>query len=398
MNTPLQPGKTIGVLGGGQLGRMLILEGRKMGYRFVVLDPTLDSPAGQVADEQIIGAYDDPLKAAELARKSDLILYEFENIDPHIVEELEKEKPVPQGSKLLATTRHRKLEKEALVKAEVPVAPFVAGSSSRDFQDACEQIRFPAILKTATGGYDGKGQWRIITRETAFKIWQETGLGAIDQAWILEEEIPFVAELSVMVTRNGMGETKTFEPTLNIHRHHILHLSLAPAPVEAVIREKAQRLAIQIAEQIQLIGILGVEMFLLENGEILVNELAPRPHNSGHYSYDACITSQFEMMIRAVTGHSLPEPQMKTEAVMGNLLGEHQENFLRALPNLSPHIKIHWYGKTEAKQGRKMGHLTALAPTVEEALCLLEATAIWEPYTDTEKQMMDLKKECKIRD
>ncbi|WP_044641109.1 5-(carboxyamino)imidazole ribonucleotide synthase [Risungbinella massiliensis] len=392
MNTPLQPGNTIGVLGGGQLGRMLILEGRKMGYRFVVLDPASNSPAGQVADEQIIGAYDDCSKARELARKSDLIIYEFENIDPLIVEGLEKEKPVPQGSKLLATTRHRKLEKEALVKAEVPVAPFVAGSGSRDFQNACEQIHFPAILKTATGGYDGKGQWRIASREIAIDIWQETGLGTTEQTWILEEEIPFVAELSVMVARNDIGETRTFEPTLNIHRNHILHLSLAPAPVEVSLREKAQKLATQIAEQLQLVGILGVEMFLLENGEILVNELAPRPHNSGHYTYDACTTSQFEMMLRAVTGHPLPEPTVKTAAVMGNLLGEHQENFLAALPNLSPHIKIHWYGKNEAKQGRKMGHLTALAPTVEEALHLLDQTAIWEPYTNIEKQMMDLLK------
>lgn len=388
MSKILVPGKTIGVLGGGQLGRMMILEGRKLGYRFIVLDPTENSPAAQVADEQMVAAYDDWAKMEEFAEKCDLIVYEFENVDPNLVARLEGRKQVPQGSRLLRITRHRKWEKEKLVQAKVPVAPFYSVKTKSNFEKACKKMEFPAILKTATGGYDGKGQWRIRKKEECSKVWNQANLENSKMEWILEKEISFITELSIMVARNMHGEVRTFPPTINIHRNHILHLSIAPAIIADELLIKVKEMATQIAEEVGLIGLLGVEMFLLEDGEILVNELAPRPHNSGHYTYDACNISQFEMFIRAVTGLQLPYPILYTPAVMANVLGEHETNFITALPRLSPDIKIHWYGKKEAKHGRKMGHLTALAPDVEQALQLLVETEIWNPLTVREKQMI----------
>lgn len=380
----LLPGQTIGILGGGQLGRMVILEGRKMGYRFVTLDPAVDCPGGQVADEHLVGAFDDPAVVDRLAAQSDIIVYEFENMDPANVRRLEKKAVVPQGSRLLEMTRHRLKEKEALDQAGVPVAPYRVVESRKSLLMAIQELGLPAVLKTTTGGYDGKGQWMLRSLDDAADLNEE--MFHTGQLFILEQFVPFIKELSVVVARSVTGEIAAFPPTVNIHRHHILHLSIAPAPVDTEIANKASQLAIQVAEQLHVVGLITVEMFLLSDGRLLVNELAPRPHNSGHFTYDACYTSQFAQFLRAVIGLPLGSPEQFSPAVMVNILGEHSEALMNELHRLPKQVKVHWYGKKEAKTGRKMGHITVVADTAEQAVKIVEQLPLWEPLTDREKE------------
>jgi 5-(carboxyamino)imidazole ribonucleotide synthase len=381
--TKILPGQTIGILGGGQLGRMVILEGRKMGYRFITLDPAEDCPGSQVADEHIVGAYDDLAAAQRLAERSDLIVYEFENLSPDVVRQLEQKKYVPQGSRLLEITRHRLKEKKAVEEAGVPVTPYRVVETRADLTSALQELGYPAVLKTTTGGYDGKGQWRMKTAEDAAAL--PEGMFNGERQYILEKFVPFVKEMSVVVARSVTGEVVAFPPAVNLHRRHILHMSLAPAPVAAEIAREAERIAVRVAEHLQMIGLIAVEMFVLADGGLLVNELAPRPHNSGHYTYDACHTSQFEQFLRAVIGLPLGTPNLYSPAVMVNILGEHAERLMKEFHRLPKEMKVHWYGKKEAKTGRKMGHVTVLADTVEKALNIIEAVDIWPPLTDKEK-------------
>ncbi|SEN74117.1 5-(carboxyamino)imidazole ribonucleotide synthase [Lihuaxuella thermophila] len=381
--TKMLPGQTIGILGGGQLGRMIILEGRKMGYRFITLDPARDCPGSQVADEHIVGAYDDLAAAQRLAERSDLIVYEFENLSPDVVRQLEQSHCVPQGSRLLEITRHRLEEKRAVEQAGVPVAPYRVIETREDLTSALQELGYPAVLKTTTGGYDGKGQWRIQTPEEVASL--PVGMFNGERQYILEKFIPFVKEMSVVVARSVTGEVAAFPPAVNLHRRHILHMSITPAPVSAEIMREAERMAVRVAEHLQVVGLVAVEMFVLPDGGLLVNELAPRPHNSGHYTYDACHTSQFEQFLRAVTGLPLGSPAAYSPAVMVNILGEHAERLMNQFHRLPKEMKVHWYGKKEAKTGRKMGHVTVLADTVEQALQIIESVDIWPPLTDKEK-------------
>jgi 5-(carboxyamino)imidazole ribonucleotide synthase len=382
VNTIL-PGQTIGVLGGGQLGRMIILEGRKMGYRFVTLDPVEDAPGAQVSDHQIKAAFNDVNAADQLAKLSDLIVYEFENIDPKLVKRLEVQKPVPQGSHLLTVTRHRFQEKEAIERAGAVVAPYAQVSSVVQLQQAIQKIGLPAVLKTVTGGYDGKGQWIFHTSEDV-KDWVDQDV-LWNQGYILEQFVPFLKEISVVVARGVNGQIVAFPPTVNIHRKHILHLSIAPATITQETTEQAVNMAKKVAEHLQVVGLLAVEMFLLADGRIYVNELAPRPHNSGHYTYDACTTSQFEQFLRAVIGLPLIEPSLNHSAIMMNLLGEHKEAFFQCYKDLPSEVKIHWYGKKVSKHGRKMGHLTILTSELSQGLAHLEQLSICPPLTPAEK-------------
>lgn len=379
----LLPGQTIGILGGGQLGRMIILEGRKMGYRFATLDPAADCPGGQVADEHIVGAYDDPAAAERLAKLSDVIIYEFENLDPELVRHLEKQKPVPQGSRLLEITRHRLKEKKALQRAGVAVAPYRVVEAKEDLIAATKQLGFPSVLKTATGGYDGKGQWMLKSAQDVQCLPDDMFIP--ERPYILEQFVPFSKELSVVVARSVTGETSAFPTALNLHRRHILHMTVAPAPAATEIAAEAEKLAIKIAQSLQVVGLIAVEMFLLANGSLIVNELAPRPHNSGHYTYDTCHTSQFEQLIRAVLGLPLGPAHLFSAAVMVNILGEHMGNFLRERHRFPREAKIHWYGKKEAKRGRKMGHVTIVSDTVQKALEISRQISIWPPLTEQEK-------------
>jgi 5-(carboxyamino)imidazole ribonucleotide synthase len=375
------PGATVGVLGGGQLGRMMAHAGNRLGYRFVTLDPTPDSPCGQTA-AQIIADYDDQAAARELARRSDVITYEFENVDASVAAMLETESYVPQGSALLFTTQHRLREKLAVEAAGVRVAPYAEITSLESLRNSALTLGLPAVLKTATGGYDGKGQWVLRKTDELEQAWNEASL--IGTQLVLEKFIVFDKEISVIAARSPSGEVRTFPPAENIHVHNILHLSIVPARIDESVRLEAEKLAVSIAETLGVVGLIAVELFLTADGELFVNELAPRPHNSGHYTMEACRTSQFEQHIRAICNLPLGDPALLTPVVMANILGEHMEPLLAWMlehdvvaEKLGVEPKVHLYGKAEAKHKRKMGHLNVLAPNVEAALEWISESTIW---------------------
>lgn len=377
------PGATIGVLGGGQLGRMMALAGREMGYRFVTLDPTPDSPCGQVSDKQVTAAYGDERAARELASLSDVITYEFENVNAAVAAVLERESYVPQGSELLRTTQHRLREKRAVEASGASVAPYREVSTIGELREALGAFGAPCVLKTATGGYDGKGQFVIRRAEQAMEAFTSLGGGGVEL--VLEQFVDFERELSVIAARSPSGEIRTFPPAENVHANGVLHTSTAavgrfPADVEA----RARSMAASIAASLDVVGLIAVEMFLKRDGTLFVNELAPRPHNSGHYSMDACSHSQFDLHVRAICGLPLPEPALLTPCVMVNVLGEHMEPLRRwfaaegerELPE-GVAAKLHLYGKAESKRGRKMGHVNLLTDDPAKALEWIAACGIW---------------------
>ncbi|WIV19748.1 5-(carboxyamino)imidazole ribonucleotide synthase [Paenibacillus polygoni] len=377
----LKPGSVIGVLGGGQLGRMMTLSGAAMGYRFITLDPAHASPCGQIA-EQIVADYSDQDAARELARRCDVITYEFENVDAEVAALLEEESYVPQGSKLLYTTQHRLREKQAIEAAGVPVAPYREVKSAADMEEAVEALGVPCVLKTVTGGYDGKGQRVIREKEAALRAYEELGGSSVEL--VLEQFVPFTCEISVVAARNPQGQTKTFPPAENIHVNNILHTSIVPARVSSELQLEAQHLASQLAESLQVVGLLAVELFVTEDGKLYVNELAPRPHNSGHYTMEACTTTQFEQHVRAICGLPLADTTLLSPVVMVNVLGEHMEEVVDRFSVSDPEAeelgiaaKLHLYGKAEAKTGRKMGHINLLCHDVQHAMMWIEKTNIW---------------------
>jgi 5-(carboxyamino)imidazole ribonucleotide synthase len=372
-NKTILPGQTIGIIGGGQLGRMMALSARAMGYRIAVLDPVEDSPCGQVADYKVIGDYDDLEAIRELAEISDVITYEFENIDAAALEWLCNQAYVPQGKSLLEITQDRVKEKAAIANAGVQVAPYAVINSVNDLHEHCERLGYPAVLKTARGGYDGKGQIVLKSHQDI-----EKAVVLLDNGQcILEKWISFTKEISVIITRNSNGETAVFPVGENIHRDNILHQTIAPARISNYAEEKAIQSAIQLANEFELVGTLAVEMFLTAGDIIYINELAPRPHNSGHYTIEACETSQFEQHIRAVCNLPLGKTELLKPAVMVNILGEHVQNVLEKVTNVTD-WKVHLYGKKEAKFKRKMGHVTILCDTVDTALEDVNTSNIWE--------------------
>ncbi len=360
----IRPQQTIGILGGGQLGRMMTLSAREMGLRVVVLEPGEDSPCGQVADQQILAGYEDREGIRKLAALSDVVTYEFENIDAESASWLEENAHLPQGSRLLAVTQHRLKEKETLVKAGVPVAPFRPVSDLDSLTDAIAQLGLPSVLKTCRGGYDGKGQV-VIKQESDIEKAEQLLNRETD--CVLESWVEFDKEISVILTRSVSGEVKSFPIAENIHRDNILHQTIAPARITKQTAEQATLLAGSIATELELVGTLAVEMFVAKDGSIYVNELAPRPHNSGHYTIEACETSQFDQHVRAVCNWPLGNTDLIKPAVMINILGEHHETVLNEIGKLGE-AKLHLYGKKEAKAKRKMGHITVLGETIEEAL------------------------------
>ncbi|MCQ6268575.1 5-(carboxyamino)imidazole ribonucleotide synthase [Fictibacillus sp. WQ 8-8] len=364
MTKIILPGQTIGILGGGQLGRMMAISAREMGYGIVVLDPGEKSPCGQISDEQIVSSYDDAAGIEELAQKSDVITYEFENVDSEKAQWLEKNACMPQGSRLLYLTQHRIREKKAIEQAGVKVAPYLPVQDKEELRKAAGQLGLPAVLKTCRGGYDGKGQ-AVIRSEADLAKAEELIAG--NRECVLESWVSFKKELSVIVTRGTNGEMTTFPAAENIHLENILHQSIVPARISEETAAKAYEMAKQIALELDLYGTLAVEMFLGTDGEIYVNELAPRPHNSGHYTIEACETSQFQQHVRAVCGLPLGKTALVSPAVMINVLGEHMKPLLANLELLKD-AKLHLYGKDEAKLKRKMGHITVLGNTVSEAL------------------------------
>ncbi|AMA74232.1 MULTISPECIES: 5-(carboxyamino)imidazole ribonucleotide synthase [Aneurinibacillus] len=372
----ITPGATIGVLGGGQLGRMMALAGRALGYRFATLDPTEDCPCAQVSDKHVATRYDDVEGAMELAQASDVITYEFENVDADVAAILEEKSYVPQGSSLLRVTQHRIREKSTLASFGIPVAPFRVIENEQDADHAIRELGVPAVMKTATGGYDGKGQYVIRQAEEAVSAYRE--LSKAGTEIIIEQFVPFTKEISVIAARSVSGEIRTFPVAENIHRENILHLSIVPARITENVTARAEELAKTIAEKLGVVGLIAVEMFVTANDKVLVNELAPRPHNSGHYTMDACVTSQFEQHIRAICDLPLGDPKLLTPVVMVNILGEHLEHVLDKIETLPRSAKLHLYGKKDSKPKRKMGHMNVLAESVEVALQQIEELQIWE--------------------
>ncbi|MBI0579621.1 5-(carboxyamino)imidazole ribonucleotide synthase [Neobacillus cucumis] len=372
----IKPGSTIGILGGGQLGRMISIAGRNMGYRFITLDPTPDSPCGQAADRQIIASFSELNAAKELGNASDVITYEFENVDSHVASILETTSFVPQGSKLLKITQNRIREKSTLQSNDVPVAPFLVIQSEQDILTAVDRFGFPCVMKTATGGYDGKGQWVIHEKDQiaiAVEALKNSGV-----EMIIEQFISFSKEISVIVARNIAGQGKTFPVAENIHINNILHQSIVPARITEEQRKQAEKVALKVAESLNAVGLIAIEMFLTKDGDILVNELAPRPHNSGHYSMDACVISQFEQHIRAICGLSLGDTTLLSPIIMVNILGQHLSKVLDKLEQLPSSAKLHLYGKKESKENRKMGHINFLGPSLEEIFQQIKKLQIWD--------------------
>lgn len=372
-NKVILPGQTIGIIGGGQLGRMMALAAKAQGFRIAVLDPEPDSPCGQVADYKVIGAYEDVSAIKQLAEISDVITYEFENIDAEALKSISEIAYIPQGTELLEITKDRINEKTAIQAAGIDVAPFAVIQTKQEINNALEKLGFPAVLKTSRGGYDGKGQLVIKSVEDI----NEADPLLKNGLCVLEKWMPFVKEVSVIVSRNERGETAIFPVAENIHVNNILHQTIVPARIGETARDNALKAALQLVESLEMVGTLAVEMFVMADEKIYINELAPRPHNSGHYSIDACETSQFEQHIRAVCNWKLGSTNLLKPAVMVNVLGEHQESLLEKIPALS-NWKIHLYGKSLAKTGRKMGHVNLLRDTVEEAVLEAENSQIWD--------------------
>ncbi|MCL2007072.1 MAG: 5-(carboxyamino)imidazole ribonucleotide synthase [Treponema sp.] len=363
------PGKTIGIIGGGQLGRMMCLAAKAMGYDVAVLDPTANCPCGQVADIEITAGYDDMAAIKKLAEISDVITYEFENIDYDALFYLENNAYLPQGSDVLKITQHRYMEKKTISDMGIPVTEFFLLNSIKALE---KHFFYPSVLKTTTGGYDGKGQLIIKSRED-FEAAKKL---AEKHECIIERWVPFDKEISVLIARSTSGETAVFPIPENIHVDNILHKSIVPASISDSVVQKAISYALQIAENLNTIGILAIEMFVAGD-DVYINELAPRPHNSGHYTIDACITSQFEQHIRAICGLPLGDTSLHTPVVMVNILGEHlfSEVLDPYLP-LLPRGKLHLYGKTETKEKRKMGHINMLGD-IGDTLKLIEQADIW---------------------
>jgi 5-(carboxyamino)imidazole ribonucleotide synthase len=364
--TQYLPGSTIGVMGGGQLGRMFCMAARRMGYRVEVFTPEEETPAGQFADLTRIADYTNESAVRRFAQDVDVVTFEFENIPAQTAEWCAELRDVRPAGKILHIAQNRLREKNALAAAGIPLAPFRAVRNAHELATAIEQIGRPAILKTAAFGYDGKGQQMINSRDDYDEIWSASSADEL----VLEGAIEFEKELSVIVARAPGGEMATFPACENIHRNHILDITVVPARIEPQVEHAAAELARTIAEQLDLVGLLAVEMFLKPGGELLVNELAPRPHNSGHWTIEACATSQFEQHVRAVCGLPLGSTEILRPAAMANLLGE---VWLKGQPDWSravaiPGVHLHLYGKTEPRPRRKMGHLTALGATAEEAI------------------------------
>lgn len=374
------PYQTIGIIGGGQLGRMMALAAKASGFKIAVLDPTLGCPCGQVADYQITGAYDDLASLRKLSEISDVITYEFENVSAEALEWLKEHANLPQGTELLKISQDRLQEKTAIKAAGVPVAPYYPVYSFEDIYDSIDKLGYPVVLKTVRGGYDGKGQFVIRDESdiTKASILVENG------ACVLEAWVPFVKEISVIMTRKANGDLTHFPVAENIHQNNILHLTIVPARITQEAEQKAVLLARKLAEELNLVGTLAVEMFLTETEELIVNELAPRPHNSGHFTIEACETSQFEQHVRAICNWPLASTTLLKPVVMANLLGEHLDGALSAITEQKD-WKFHLYGKEEAKSKRKMGHITLLRPTIKQALAELEASGIWKHQVETEE-------------
>lgn len=362
-NNIILPPKTIGIIGGGQLGRMMAIAARYMGYKIAVLDPTEDCPTAQVADVQLTAAYDDMDAIKELTKISDVVTYEFENVDLEAAAYIESQGKLPQGAFALEITQNREKEKTLMQELGLSVPNFAIVKDGAEAEAALKGITFPAVIKTCRGGYDGKGQVKLESeadKEEAIRFAEE------HKHCIIEEWIPFNKEISVVFSRSISGEIAFFPLSENEHRDHILYKTTVPAKVSDVIQKKAYHAAELLGEKMKIVGTFAIEMFV-QGEKVYLNEMAPRPHNSGHYSIEACNVSQFGQHILAICGLPLKEIELLQPAVMVNVLGQDVEHLLE---NMKKHTDghVHLYGKADIKVKRKMGHITFIGENEEAVM------------------------------
>ena len=361
------PGSVVGVLGSGQLGRMFALAARRMGYRVHTYSPEEDSPTGHVADVEVSAPYDDLDRLKGFARGLDVLTFEFENVPRASLDALEGLVPVRPSAEALWVSQNREREKDFLRKVNIPLAPWAAVRTSDDLAAALFSVGAPAVLKTAAFGYDGKGQEKISSEDESEA---EAAWGRLGRApCVLEAFIEFEREVSVIAARDAEGATAFFPIFENVHKNHILDVTTAPAPLSLSEENLAFEIARTILDALSYVGVLCIELFHTSDGRLLVNEIAPRPHNSGHLTIDACVTSQFEEQLRAVCGLPLGSTELLRPAAMANLFGD---LWAGGPPRWEkacavPGVALHLYGKKEPRPGRKMGHLTALADTPDKA-------------------------------
>ncbi len=365
MTRVIGPGATLGVLGSGQLGRMFAIAARRMGYRVHTFSPGDDTPTGQVADLEVTASYEDLDALRAFARQVDVVTFEFENVPIEAIDAIEEHAPVRPSGVALHTAQQRGREKTFLADRGIPTVPFMPAATLDEMFSAVEQVGTPAVVKTTAFGYDGKGQHKVTTPGDVEHVWTAIG----HQEAVVEKYISLQTEISMIAARGLDGEIKEYVAFENRHRHHILDLTTAPAAVPAAVTKRAAEITRTILEELQYVGVLCVEFFLSTDGELLVNEMAPRPHNSGHLTFDAAVTSQFEQQVRAICGLPLGSTDLVRPAAMANLLGD---LWVDGDPNWAaamriPEVKLHLYGKDGPRPGRKMGHLTALARTAQEA-------------------------------
>ncbi|HTV46674.1 MAG TPA: 5-(carboxyamino)imidazole ribonucleotide synthase [Stellaceae bacterium] len=352
----LAPGATIGILGGGQLGRMTALAAHRLGYRCHVFATRPDSPGVQVCGAATIAEFSDAAALDRFAAAVDVATFEFENIPAGAVRRVAATRPVLPRPEILEITQDRLREKDFLRSIEVATAAYREISDAASLARAMHDFGYPAVLKSVRMGYDGKGQVTLTAETRPDEAWCRMG----GEAGILEAFVDFACEISVIVVRGRNGAWATYPPVENQHVNRILDTTIAPARIGSETAMRAEAIARHVAEKLDLVGLLAVEMFVTQGGDILVNELAPRPHNSGHWTIDACVTSQFEQLVRALCGLPLGSVEQHSDAIMKNLIGGDVEKWRDALND--PRARLHLYGKTEARPGRKMGHVTRLLP------------------------------------
>jgi len=359
-------GKTIGVLGGGQLGRMLAQAAKRMGYRFHVFEPVAKCPAGAVADREVNAPYEDLAALTAFAKECDVVTYEFENVPVSPLRAIEQVTRLRPHWRVLETAQNRSREKRWLRDHQLPHARFAEVAADGNLAAGIRSVGVPCVVKTADFGYDGKGQLKVLVEADVAAAVKRFA----DQPVVIEQFIDFACEVSTVVARSLDGKVTVFPVTENIHKNHILDFSIVPARVAPGVSTAAVKLAERIAAQFDLVGVMGVELFVTKGGEVLVNELAPRTHNSGHWTIDACETSQFEQQVRAICGLPLGPVNLLSPVVMVNILGDAWKNGEPAWAELTAHpdVRLHLYGKAEARPGRKMGHFTVTAPDAETAL------------------------------
>lgn len=367
---PLSPGATIGVLGGGQLGRMIAMEARRMGYRICVLDRDARCPTGQFADDVVVGTLDDLESARCVAERSAVVTLDTEHVPAEVLTAISAVAPVRPGPSVLATIQDRAVQKQFLDRLGLPQAAWATFADDAELAAALGRIGAPAIIKARRAGYDGKGQARVEHADGAAAAWHHIG----SPPATVEALVRFAREISVVLARGVDGQVAIYPIAENVHRRHVLHTTRAPAPMAPAQRANAERIATTIAAALDHVGVMAVEMFELPDGALLVNEIAPRTHNSGHYTFGACATSQFEQHVRAVCGLPLGDPRQLTGAVMINLIGDlwsdGEPRWQHVLAR--PHARLHLYGKLSPARGRKLGHVLLLDDDTDRALASVD--------------------------